>query len=880
MGLSSAARDRPASQSLVCDQRPTRATAGGTSSRPAVGRGGGELSRSLAIGSDAGTAGPLGWAQHGVIQISPRLGPGALRREVMAHEAVHVAQQRSTSPPTTDRRALEHEAHLGSRNLAEGRPFEPRLSAPPSLALGYDPFAWFPEPTGQNDREVAALAQINADPARTNVRTGMTSQDGGWDAPSELRYRLEVDGSGSRGTVMSTTEVVVRRDPHAQVMVTVGPQLQQLGPETGLYRAEPRPAYPYTVSYTRHLVYADEDGRHAEVDLRGTVWFSEQRWAQQTRQVAQPSFDGLLNLTGDVGSMRATVSGAGPVTSYFFVAEVRGDGVSAQSLTSTTASGIAGGASARRHGITSTAEFVEAQLTAGDQHASLRRLLTMEDVAVITDRLMAQSHAEPSSWLDSALSTLADWLAPVGDALDDLGEAVWDALPRWLQDDIIAFGEAVAGLAQDLADLVGALAGSIEAWWDELPPWARGVLKAIGAFAGGLAAVAALAGLIVLAAEGAVAFGTAMMVVGAIALGVGFVSSVVSRGQEALATDPLALLAVPSIALMDVIGVSGIFEGVTNTSILTGRPLRMSEEDRWERGTTGVLQLGTLILGARGFRGGRVPPTVEPIEITFTGPRTGFDGLPTARLPRNLPEGYAWRRAGSQWELVRDPTAPAEPVEISTFDDGTGTPNYVVRVNGRAVSSDTVPRPPNDTFQGPQRLPEVLEGTGADNPFLTEDGVLMDKGHLGDFADTPEGPGVRSQTLAPENYTPQAAWWNRWVRNNLVRRIRLDGNGYRELPVYDASPPRTVNGTPIPREYVFMETRPDGTPVRAWRIPNDPTITTRSQSVLPQYEMAPGDIPQVMLRPDGTAVPPGTRINGTLVVGSLGPGQPDEGSER
>lgn len=246
--------------------------------------------------------------------------------------------------------------------------------------------------------------------------------------------------------------------------------------------------------------------------------------------------------------------------------------------------------------------------------------------------------------------------------------------------------------------------------------------------------MAALAGLVVVAAEGTVAFGTAMFVIGAIALGIGLVSSVIGRTEEALATDPLALMAIPVVALFDVVGVSGIFEGVTNTSILSGRGLGMSEEERWERGTTGGLQLGTLILGARGFRGGRVPPTVEPVEITLTGPRAGFDGLPAARLPRNLPEGYAWRRLGSQWELVRDPSAPVRPVEISTFDNGSGRPNYVVQVDGRPVSSETFTRPAGDTYQGAERLPPELSGTGPDNPFLTEDGVLLDKGHLGDFA--------------------------------------------------------------------------------------------------------------------------------------------------
>ncbi|MFT3971749.1 MAG: hypothetical protein QM695_16095 [Micropruina sp.] len=649
--------------------------------------------------------------------------------------------------------------------------------------------------------------------------------------------------------------------------------------ELGLFRTEPRPTYPYQIEYTRHIIYSDDEGRSAEVEVTGTVWLSDQSWARAVASAPQPSFEALLGFVGDRGAIRATVWGSSAVTSYFDIARVDGESVSLAAMVSTTAGGMADGSRAHSLGASPPADFLDPRLTAGAQHASLRNFLSMEDLAELTDRLIRQAGGrEPASWLEDALDTLAGWLAPIGDALSDLGEAVWDALPTWLQDGLIEFGRLAAELASDVADLASSLAGAIEQWWDSLPPWARGVLKAIGVFVGGLAAVAALAGLVVVASGGAVAFGTAMLVIGAVAMGIGFVASLVCRGQEALASDPMSILDVPMVALLDVVGISGIYEGVTNTSILTGHDLDMSEEQRWERGTTGGLQLGTLILGARGFRGGRVPPSLEPVDVGFNGPRSGFDGLPAARLPRNLPEGYAWRRVGAQWELVRDPATPARSVNISTFDDGTGRPNYVVVVNGRPVSSDTFTRPPNNTYQGPQRLPTDLEGTGANNPFRTGDGVLYDKGHIGDFADTPEGPGVRPQTLAPENYTPQASWWNRWVRNGLVRRIRAAGNGYRELPIYDANPPVTVNGTPIPREYVFMETRPDGTPLRAWRIPNDPTLTARTQAVLPQYEMAPADIPQVMLRPDGTAAPPGTRVGGTVIVGSVAPQESDRRS--
>jgi hypothetical protein len=827
---------------------------------------------------------PLAWTEHGRSYFEPAVASHPDADRIAAHEAVHAAQHRAGAGgdrrdpggAVGDRSALEAEADRGASVLAQGRSFTPGLAAPPDLALGYGE-EMLPDPGAVAEAEEADLAAGGFDPARSEVTAAVSSTTGAPGEPSEVRYRVETDGAGPHGSVISTTDIVVRHEPGARAVVTAGQQTRQLDPETGIFATADRPAYPYTITYTRHILYTDDDGRSAEVDIEGRMVFGEDSWQRQVGAVATPSFEALLGLQGDLGAMRSATIGTGPVTDYFWATEVTPADLSSQ--IAETAVAIAGGGLSAATGVTPTAGFVSPTLTAAHHHASLRRLLELDDAAAVTRQLAARGGADAPGWLEQALAALAGLLAPMADTLDELGEGAWDALPPSLQDDLVAFGEMVASLAAELAPLVQAiddLAQSVGEWWDSLPPWARGVLRAIAGFAGGVAVIALIAGLVVLAAEGAVAFGTAMLIVGVIALGVGYVFGIVQRAGEAWdAGSPLAMVYVPQVALLDVVGISGLYEGVTNTSILTGGTLGLSEEQRWERGTTGVLQIGGLVVGLRGFRGGRVPATVEPVEVTFTGPRTGFDALPVERLPRNLPEGYAWRRPGTQWELVRDPEAPVQRVEISTFDDGTGRPNYVVQVEGRPVHGETVPRAPDDLFRTSQRLPAELEGTGVDNPMLTEEGVLFDKGHLGDVADTPSGPGVRPSTQAPENITPQAAWWNRWVRNNLVRRIRVDGHSYRELPVYDAQPPTTVGGQPIPREYVFMEVWPDGTPIQAWRIPNDPTLTNRSQSVLAQYVMEAADIPRVMLQADGTAAPPGTRVGPTVIVGTLGPHSPE-----
>jgi hypothetical protein len=204
------------------------------------------------------------------------------------------------------------------------------------------------------------------------------------------------------------------------------------------------------------------------------------------------------------------------------------------------------------------------------------------------------------------------------------------------------------------------------------------------------------------------------------------------------------------------------------------------------------------------------------------------------------------------------------------YSDGTNT-NYVIRANSRMIASDTLTNP-NPTYSG-RRLPEELSGTGADNPYRDPaTGRLYDKSHGTDYADTLEGPNVRNSSTDPSNFTPGASWWNRGPRNALVQRIRTIGGGYREMPLYDANPPLTANGTPIPREFVFVETNRMGQPQNAWRIPNDPTLTDRSLGALNGRDIPISQVPAAMLQPNVPVVPdgPGVTYLPGLIVGHRG----------
>jgi hypothetical protein len=221
--------------------------------------------------------------------------------------------------------------------------------------------------------------------------------------------------------------------------------------------------------------------------------------------------------------------------------------------------------------------------------------------------------------------------------------------------------------------------------------------------------------------------------------------------------------------------------------------------------------------------------------------------------------------------IDRAPDAPAVPLEVTVSADGQGRVSHVVRSGDTVLHSDTMPRAVGDTRTSGPRLPTELEGTGADNPYrVPNEPNPMDKGHLTDYADVFEGPDAHNLNTDPRNFTPQARWWNRWVRNTLVQNIRLRGGGYREIPVYDGPVRTTVDGTRIPSHYVFVETNAQGQAVRAWRVPNDNTLTGRTQAVLPQYAIDPATAPRGLVAPDGQVARPGTWVSGVPVVGGLG----------
>lgn len=761
---------------------------------------------------------PLAVTQDGHTTLSAEVQSHPQRQRVMAHEKVHRSQFASRAP-TGSRQELEADAQQGSEAILAGQNYIPLFSSPPGMSLAFGSEDWFPNMEQQARTEQSALeGQGLTDPqnqSQLEFQTGSDSETGA----AHARYEVSVSASGDGGQIQSNTTVRLDYEPDRRVTV-VGPAVVQINPEMGLGPTDDRPAYPYVLTYSRTINYSDRNGRTVTVEVDGQVHISEATAARRFSGTT-PSYEALLSLLGDTGYISASINGSSSFNAYYASYAATGNSLSIQSEGAVSGLGHRGGLSLMD--VSRPATFVDPRLSAGAQYASLRAYLFSADAAELARR-MAQAEASESSWFDDLTHSLADL---IGGALTPLIEGL----------------DSIASAAVEL--------------WNELPPWARGILTAVAKFGVVLAGMAAIAGLIVVAAEGAVAFGTVMLVLGAVALAAGFVMSYASRLSEAWNSDNRwRLLLVPTVAVLDTLGISGIIEGVTNESILTGTPLNRTEEEQWEAGATGVLQLVGIFLMARGLRGSG--PRGRTVTPEVRGPMQDFHALPAERLPV-LPEGHYWTRQGSEWVLFREPAAPEVPIEISIYSDGQGNINYNVRSGNRVMQSEAMTRPSGDNYQGGEnRLPPELRATGENNPYIEEgSGVLYEKGHGVDYVDRIEGPGVRSSNADTANFTPQARYWNSFLRNHLVRAIRGRGGGYREMPIYESNPSLTVNETPIPSEFIFVETSPTGQVRAAWRIPNDPAIATRQMSQLPQYSITESQIPSVMFGEAGQMRPPG-----------------------
>jgi hypothetical protein len=119
--------------------------------------------------------------------------------------------------------------------------------------------------------------------------------------------------------------------------------------------------------------------------------------------------------------------------------------------------------------------------------------------------------------------------------------------------------------------------------------WWEGMLAAIGDFLLMLIILVVIAAILVALGVFSTITG-ALLVIGAVLLAAVFIVSLIQRISQGNGLWSLPL------AIADTLGITMIYQGITNKDIATGNDLRMSPFDQWYSGTTGVLQFVTIIL--------------------------------------------------------------------------------------------------------------------------------------------------------------------------------------------------------------------------------------------------------------------------------------------
>jgi hypothetical protein len=159
-------------------------------------------------------------------------------------------------------------------------------------------------------------------------------------------------------------------------------------------------------------------------------------------------------------------------------------------------------------------------------------------------------------------------------------------------------------------------------------------------------------------------FGVSIALASAVVFGTiaatAFVNALINRYKEGLAAGNTNPISIFSAAVLDATSLSAIPEAITNKSILTGRDLHLSGQERVAMGVTGAIGLFFTALGIKGLAGPEVPGIKEPID-----PKTLISSqspimLPIQKLLRILPRSYRkalpWLKAGDTLTRNRDTT--------------------------------------------------------------------------------------------------------------------------------------------------------------------------------------------------------------------------------
>ena len=166
--------------------------------------------------------------------------------EIAAHEAVRRAQFQAAGKPVGTVRQMEHDAIAGTRSLLAGKPHNPAFRALPGASLGWVPGS-IPGPDDSGSivtDNLASLERVGPGASKTGTVETKTTQEGAFDSKQTTTYHWQVKGEGSRGSVDSTTDLIIVVNPKDPLLT--GPAKD---PELKIiHTTEPATAYPVMLS--------------------------------------------------------------------------------------------------------------------------------------------------------------------------------------------------------------------------------------------------------------------------------------------------------------------------------------------------------------------------------------------------------------------------------------------------------------------------------------------------------------------------------------------------------------------------------------------------------------------------------------------------------
>jgi hypothetical protein len=464
----------------------------------------------------------------------------------------------------------------------------------------------------------------------SSVKTAVSAGDSGTSAKANVQsagspgqiqttnLHFDVAGQGENGSVISNTDLNFYFDPgDHSAKADFSPA------EIGVPKDnDPLQVYPANLSYTRTLNIKDKAGRDCTVEIHGTINFSRASIMSAT-QFRRLTFPELMRLSGEASSLYISIHGVGLIQNYAsFESFSGGQGASLNALSEQAAAFLAYPGTGLDGGPKVFATFVEPELTAGEQYRSLEAFLEGADTAEMSRRVMA-----------------------------DL---------KSLQGGTVVSGK-ITPKPPETGDQDGGLSGLLGA-----------ALKGIGL---GLLIVGAIFGVseffgVSIALASAVVFGT----IAATA----FVNALINRYKEGLAAGNTNPISIFSAAVLDATSLSAIPEAITNKSILTGRDLHLSGQERVAMGVTGAIGLFFTALGIKGLAGPEVPGIKEPIDPNLSGdpdlvpePDNVADTEAPADTPAQLSKGAALAKSrgypdaeqGYHWtELNGEPVYRRNPL--------------------------------------------------------------------------------------------------------------------------------------------------------------------------------------------------------------------------